>query len=128
MAMVEFVFILPLLLLILFAIIESGIILTRWVTLNNAVREGARDAIHFNPNCTPAGRMAEVQARVASYAQSGGVTIAPGDVDVTGQLCEAGEFVTVSADWTYNFFVLHRFRDGVGTFPLHAESTMRNEG
>jgi len=41
-ALVEFAFVLPLLLFVLFATVDFGIGLTRWIAVTNAAREGAR--------------------------------------------------------------------------------------
>ena len=45
MAMVEMVFVLPVLLMVLFAIAQFGLMFNRWLTLSNAVREGVRAGV-----------------------------------------------------------------------------------
>ena len=56
MAMVEMVFVLPLLLLLVFAIAEFGLMFNRWLTLSNAVREGARGGVVYRGPMCPADR------------------------------------------------------------------------
>ncbi|MGR2752123.1 TadE/TadG family type IV pilus assembly protein [Agromyces arachidis] len=71
MAAVEFALVLPLLLLILFAILDLGWVFNQQLTLTQAAREGARHiAIHANDP----GEVATAEARVTSIAGAG-VTI-----------------------------------------------------
>jgi hypothetical protein len=70
MAMLEFVFILPVLLLVLFSIVEFGLLFGRWQTLTNAAREGARTAVVFRKDCDATALQTEVRTIVKDYASS----------------------------------------------------------
>lgn len=65
---IEMVIVLPLLLLILFGIVEFGFLFQRYVFLTNAAAEGARVA------SLPGYTQADVQARVAAYAAASNIT------------------------------------------------------
>jgi Flp pilus assembly protein TadG len=128
MAMVEFVIVLPVLLLTFFAIVEFGILFGRWMTLSNAAREGARTAVVFRDTCDPTAVDTEVRNVVKTYAASLGIVLADGDIDVTGTCGDAGTQSNVQATFPYTFRVLPGF-SGVGpTINLVGSSVMRNEG
>ena len=74
MAMVELIIILPLLMMLLFAITEFGVMFGRWQNLSNAAREGARTAVVFRTTCTTATVESEVRTTVKNYAASLGMT------------------------------------------------------
>ena len=126
MAMVEMIFVLPLLLFIVFAIAQFGLMFNRWLTLSNAVREGARTAVVFRAPCNPGTVTTDVQGVVASYAQAGGVGIDAADVNVTGTLCGSPSGNTVTVDATFDFELRIPFSD-LGTIPLSSSSAMRRE-
>lgn len=65
---IEMVIVLPLLLAVLFGIVEFGFLFQRYVFLTNAVAEGARVA------SLPGYTQADVQARVAAYAAASNIT------------------------------------------------------
>jgi Flp pilus assembly protein TadG len=128
MAMVEFVIILPVLLLVFFAIVEFGILFGRWMTLSNAAREGARTAVLFRTSCDVPTVETEVRNVVKSYAASLGIVLVDGDIDVTGACGDSGTQSQVQATFPYTFRVLPGF-SGVGpTINLVGSSVMRNEG
>jgi len=136
-AMVEMVFLLPVICLLIFAIAEFGIAFGQWQTLNNAVREGARFAILYRGTCDPGTVQAAVVQKVDDYASAMG-GIAPGDVSVTvnaADVCAgAGTPVPVSATLVYNFAILPNFSSTwfgsnvSSSITLNASSTMRKEG
>src|SRR4051794_30159907 len=64
-AMVEFAIVLPILVVLVFGIIEFGITLNHYLTLTDAVRAGARQASVSRPLSDPAGA---AEARVRSTA------------------------------------------------------------
>jgi Flp pilus assembly protein TadG len=68
MAMVEMVIIAPLLLMLIFAIAEFGVMFGRWQNLSNAAREGARTAVVFRTACNSTTVETEVRTRVKTYA------------------------------------------------------------
>lgn len=65
--LIEMVVVLPLLLLVLFGIIDFGFMFQRYVVLTNAAMEGARVGI------LPSYQLADAKARAESYAEDGGI-------------------------------------------------------
>jgi Flp pilus assembly protein TadG len=127
MAMVEMVLVLPVLLLVLFAIMEFGLMFSRWLTLSNAVREGARLGIVYQPpgSCVAATVKTNVQNTVVNYAKAGGLGLTPANVTVTGACAGTGNLLTVGVA---NFpFKLNIPFYPVGSIPLSYTSIMRNE-
>jgi Flp pilus assembly protein TadG len=123
---VEFALLLPVLVLILFGIIEFGLILYDQAVITNASREGARKGILF---ATTRPTVPEIQAVVTHYTANNLVTFASGttpDPKVpTGRCTALGNDLTVTVDYQYTFLIL----DGFGfTGPLlKARTTMRCE-
>lgn len=124
-ALVEFVFVLPLLLMLLVGIIACGILMNNWVILTDAVRSGARElAISRAPGldaCTQA----------ANRIQAAAVGLAPGSIVVTTTAVAsctnltAGSDATVTATYPCDLRVL-----GIDYAPactLRATSTVRIE-
>ena len=100
MAMVEMVFVLPLLILLVFAIAQFGLMFSRWLTLSNAVREGARDGRDIRGPCE-CREVApnRVKNKVVSYARAGGRADAAGGRNVCERVCGGkGTPLTVDAD------------------------------
>ncbi|MEN8182057.1 MAG: TadE/TadG family type IV pilus assembly protein [Myxococcota bacterium] len=128
MATVEFVIILPVLLLVLFAIVEFGILFGRWQTLSNAAREGARTAIVFRTNCDVATVETEVRTVVKNYASALGIVLQDTDIAVTGACGLTGTQSDVQVDWPYAFRVVPGFSGVNPTINLVGKSVMRNEG
>ena len=125
MAMVEMIFVLPLLILLVFAIAEFGLMFSRWLTLSNAVREGARAGVAWRgPNCNPTTVEDDVKSTTGAYARAGGVPLDDDDVTVTGACDGTGSSVVVSA--SYDFKLNIPFGN-LGTIPIAYQSTMRNE-
>ncbi len=128
-AMVETVIVLPVLLLIFFAIAEFGMLLGRFQTLNNAVREGARTAVVWRANCTVATVQSEVETAVTTYAAGGQVTLTPADITVAGACAGGGTNTTVTASYTFPFVILPNLAPTLSpSINLSASSVMRNEG
>ena len=129
MAMVEFVIILPLLLMLIFGIIEFGVLFGRWQTLSNAAREGARTAVVYRKNCVVGTVEAEVRQRVKDYAAPLGMTLTDGQISVSGVCGASDTSSTVSVTLPYTFDVLPKFAPQVSTtINLVSNSVMRNEG
>jgi hypothetical protein len=133
--MVELAIILPRLLIVLFAIIEFGLILYDKALITNASREGARQGIVFrwdvaadvyNPFTEP-----EIQVVVNTYLDSGNRLIPPAApvTNVPPPICTgAGAQLTVRVTYNYNFFVLPNFITSItGPLNLVAETIMRCE-
>jgi Flp pilus assembly protein TadG len=66
--MVEFVLVLPILMLVLFAIIQFGLTFTHYVALTDAVRAGARTAATSRLSTT---RDADIKTKVTASWQHG---------------------------------------------------------
>ncbi len=129
MAMVEMVIILPLLLMLLFAIAELGLVLTKWQTLTNAAREGAREAVVFRTNCDAGTVESEVRTTVKNYAAAGGVALTDGDITVAGACGAMNTDTSVDVAHTYTFIVLPGFAASLNpSVTLSSSATMRNEG
>ena len=127
--MVEFVIILPVLLMLVFAIIEFGVLFGHWQTLSNAAREGARTAVVFRSGCNVSAVEAEVRQRVKDYAAPLGIVLGDGDIAVSGVCGDSTTSSTVTATLPYEFKVLPGFAASVSpTIDLVGNSVMRNEG
>jgi Flp pilus assembly protein TadG len=131
MATLETLFVLPLLFIILFGIIEFGVVLGRWQTVTNAAREGAREAIVFRQDCDATAVNADVNARVAAYLAA--ANISGTSTTVAGACGGSGSDATVTVTYPYTFQVVaglsNAFASGdVGpSITLPGTSTMRNE-
>jgi Flp pilus assembly protein TadG len=128
-AMVEFIIVLPLLLMILFATLEFGVLFGKWQTLSNAAREGARTAVVFRRDCNVAAVTSEVRIRVQQYAAPMGITLADSDIAVNGVCGSSDTSSTVNVQLPYTFQVLQNLAPSVSpTIDLLGSSVMRNEG
>ena len=129
MAMVEFVIILPVLLMLVFAIAEFVVLFGRWQTLSNAAREGARTAIVYRSPCDSSAVTAEVKQRVKDYASPLGIALTDADISVSGVCGPNTSSSTVSVTKPYVFDVLPNIAGSVSpTIDLVGNSVMRNEG
>lgn len=126
-SMVEFALILPLLLMLVFGIIEFG---NAWRTsqlLTNFAREGARRAVV--PNAPPD---AQLRQDIQNMMTANGLSPSAANIEFecagsAGGTCGSGasgqpETVRISYDYGFDFFG-PRF----GSITLETESTMRNE-
>lgn len=133
--LVEFAMVLPVLLLLLFAVADIGFMLRAYGVVNNAAREGARLAIMEAAGYTPS----VVQSRVAGYISEsipGGATptttVEPLDVTVVTDgltLTVHTKRVTVIYPFTYRFVggIAGLFGGSFGTVNLRAVVVMRTE-
>jgi Flp pilus assembly protein TadG len=128
-AMLEMVIVLPLLLMVLFATIEFGVLFGKWQTLSNAAREGARTAVVFRRDCDVAAVTSEVKTRVQAYAAPMGITLTDADITVTGVCGSSSTSSTINVELPYKFQVLQNLAPSVSpTVNLLGRSVMRNEG
>ncbi|MGZ4385408.1 MAG: TadE/TadG family type IV pilus assembly protein [Gaiellaceae bacterium] len=99
-AMTEMAIVLPVLCLILFAIVQLGIVFNNYVTLTDAVRAGARKAAVSRQASDPVGlSVAQVRSSAADLQQ--------GDLSVTvTSPWTPGSDVTVSASYPYSINLL----------------------
>jgi len=129
MAMLETLIVLPVLLMVLFAIAEFSVVFSRWQTLSNAAREGARTAIVFRAPCVAASVETEVRQRVIDYAASGGITLAGDQIDVQGVCGNSTTNSRVQVTAPYTFSVVGGLAPSLSpTINTVGTSVMRNEG
>ena len=126
-SVVEMAFVLPLLLLLVFAIGDFGIAYTRWNSLTNAVREGARVGVVFRNPCNAAAVTTEIQNTVANFAASSGLN-GGSIVTTAGNVCGGtGTQLTVTSTAPYNYIAMAALAGLAPTINLSARTVMRNE-
>jgi Flp pilus assembly protein TadG len=124
---IEAVLVLPVMLLLVFAIAELGIAFTRSNSLTNAVREGARAGVVFRAPCDGALVRAQVMTTVSSFASSSGIDPATITTGVTGECAGTGTQLIVDATVPYNFVALDSLAGLAPSLNLTARTVMRNE-
>jgi Flp pilus assembly protein TadG len=120
-SLVETALVLPVLILILAAIIDFGIMFNNYLLIGNAAREGARSAAIGS---TDAQITAKVN-QVASLLDSTKLTIVISPNGTTGRT--SGNPVTVTVKYTYSMITPVIGDIIPGPFQLKAASTMRCE-
>lgn len=98
----EFAFLLPVLLMILFGIIEFGMIMYSREVVTNAVREGARAGIVQGP---PKRTVGEITTIANNYLAGTGINPANVTFAVAGAGLVNPNTLTVTATYPYNFLV-----------------------
>jgi Flp pilus assembly protein TadG len=136
-AVVEFAVVLPLLLLILFGIIEFGVLLYDKAVITNASREGARAAIvyGYDPNLEQIQRLsdAEISAVVTSYVSAKLISFGTGTPVTTitppdPTQVPSGNPITVTVTYHYDFLIVPAFISNfLGGINLVGATTMRAE-
>ena len=130
-AAVELAIILPLLLVLVFGIIEFGIILYNKAMLTNASREGARAGIVFTRDPSGASIESRVNDAVDNFAAnliSFGGTPAISRSVTYPEGVESGRPLRVALQYTYTFLVLPRLSEGLtASLSLDATTVMRLE-
>jgi hypothetical protein len=122
-SLIEFVLIAWVLFLILFGIMEFGLIMYNQAVITNASREGARYGIVSRPTrWSEAEISAEVRRRYADRPITFGtrefiVNAPPPDCTTFG--CD----VTVEVTWKYDFLLLPNFTGSVFSNPLDLKAT-----
>ena len=120
---VEFALLLPVLMLILFGIIEFGMVMYSREVLTNASREGARAGIVLQ---TPKLTMGQIQSVVTTYLTNTGINPSNVTVNVTGAQGVFPNNLIVSATYPYQFFAPGIL--GLGnTITLTTQTVMRHE-
>jgi Flp pilus assembly protein TadG len=99
--MVEFALVLPVLCLVVFGIIQCGILYNNYITLTDATRVGARKAAVSRQTANPVA-LAEAATRNAAA----GLKTPPLDVKVTATAWSPGADVTVEATYPYELKLL----------------------
>lgn len=134
-SLIEFAFVLPLLLLLTFGIIEVSLLFYNKAMITNASREGARFGISYRVdpvtfNYSPVSD-AEIDARVKSYLSNWLVTFGSPTQPITTVLergASPGGRLRVRVAYTYRFLVFPNFATGLPfQTTLVAETLMRLE-
>jgi Flp pilus assembly protein TadG len=129
MAIVETVIVLPLLLMILFAVAEFSVLFSRWQAVTNAAREGARTAVVFRAPCDAATVISTVRDRVRNYTSASGMTLTDDQIVVEGVCGTSETNARVVITVPYTFRVLSSFAPSLApTINTVGSSVMRNEG
>lgn len=126
-SIVEATIVLPLLLLLVFSTAEFGISFTRWNSLTNAVREGARVGVVFRAPCDAGTVTTLIQDTVSDFADSSGIDPANITTTVTGACFGTGTQLTVAATVPYNYVALSALANLAPSTNLSARTVMRNE-
>jgi hypothetical protein len=124
-ALVEFALMLPLLLIVLFLVVDFGVGLTRWIAITNAAREGARlGAVGADE--------ADIRLKAVDTSDgilsSGDVQVGFLDADGSGEI-GPGDSVVVDVDYDYNLITPlgHFLTVAFNPLTLSACSDMRVE-
>jgi Flp pilus assembly protein TadG len=135
-ALVEFALVLPLLLLVLFGMLDFGKAFNYWIDETHLANEAARWAVvNTNPGS------GTLQAYTLSQAdttelRTGGTSSVPGQAQVcisfptnpqTGTSAQVGDPVQVTVTVAYNWMPFIRSSTGLTNVTLTGESTMRLE-
>jgi Flp pilus assembly protein TadG len=126
---VEFAIVLPLLIVLVFGIIEFSILLYDKAMITNASREGARAGIVYAyPDRISDG---EITAVISTYCSTHLITFGSGTLQ-TPQIVRtgtsAGDSLTVTVKYKYDFLVLPNFIASlIGGKEIQAETIMRME-
>jgi len=94
--MVEFAFVLPLLILVLFIAVDFGVGFARWITITNATREGARLAAVGADQAAITQKVIDTSNDILTAGD-----ISVGYLDPDGDGVAIGDSVVVRADYNY---------------------------
>jgi len=100
-ALVEFALVLPVVALLLFAVLQFGIVFNNYITLTDAVRAGARTAAVSRQQPDPTAAGTDAVRRTAANLEATRLA-----VSVTAASWQRGEDVTVSATYPYEVNLL----------------------
>jgi Flp pilus assembly protein TadG len=127
-AAIEFALVLPILLLLVFGIIEFGFALYNKEVITNASREGARYGIIAGD---PRPTTAQIQSVVTTYLSKMplvGWNASKATVSVTGAQGASGSDLTVTINYQYSFLVLQNLIPGFNkSITLNAQTLMKLE-
>lgn len=123
-ALVEFALAAPIVVAVLFGLVEFGYAVFAKGVITNAGREGARYGVVLS---SPRKTEAEVQAKVQEYLSKSGFTN-PVTVTAPGAGGASGSALNVNVVYPYTFQVLPQFVQGlVGSITLTADTVMLME-
>ena len=128
-ALVEFAIVLPLLLVLVFGMIEFSILFYDKAVITNASREGARAGIVYDfPNRISTGG---IETIVGNYCSGRLITFGSTNQETTtvsGPCINAGDTISVTVTYPYDFLVLPNFVETLtGSINLSAATIMRCE-
>jgi Flp pilus assembly protein TadG len=137
---VEFAFVMPLLVILVFGIIDFGIALYDKAVITNAVREGARNGIVFADGVVRQRlTTTEIEAVVSTYCSTylisfGSSAVVPravfsrdGGVYTLPTLSGDTLTVDLSTPYVYHYLILSKLFPPLGDLNLSARSVMRVE-
>jgi len=128
-AAVEFALVLPVLLILVFGIVEFSVALYDKAVITNASREGARAGIVFR---VPPMTDGEILDTISTYCQNRLLTFGTPTQVTTTIVREgagaSGDDLTVQVQYQYGFLVIPKFITGItGGIQLDAQTIMRME-
>jgi len=132
-ALVEFVLVLPLLLIILFAMLDFGRVFNYWIDATHLANEGARfAAVNKNPSTSGTLQAYIQQQADTNELRNGGTpsVSSPLQVCIPAVPASVGDPVTVTASVTYNwlpFLNSRAFGGDLFSTTVTGSSTMRAE-
>lgn len=119
-ALLEIALVLPILIMLLFGIVEFGRVGHAYLTLNHAAREGARLGITGAGDAAIIGRVSDAAATLQADALV--ITILPSEVDRV-----SGEAFTVELDYHLTIYLPMPDALLVNPLPLQGRAVMRME-
>jgi Flp pilus assembly protein TadG len=126
-SIVEATIVLPLMLMLVFGVAEFGISYTRWNSLTNAVREGARTGVVFRSPCVAGTVTSLIETTVSDFADSSGIDPANIATTVTGVCGGTGTQLSVTSTVPYDYVALAALGGFAPSTTLNARTVMRNE-
>jgi hypothetical protein len=133
-AVVEFAVVVPLLLVLVFGIIEFGVLIYNKAMITNASREGAREGILFRDDRS--GLEVDIDTTISNYLAGTLITFGtPNDhewdsIPPRGNLpsLNSGDHLTITIEYDYDFLLVPAFIQEIGpSVTLSATTTMRAE-
>lgn len=128
--LIEFALVLPLLLILVFGIVDFGIALYNKAVITNGSREAARRASVYLPDATLAAREAivdEVEAEYAPRVIRFGEAAMPVFSIAEGSGFDSGQPVSATVTYEHSFAVISHLIPPLGTVNLGTTTTMRIE-
>ena len=131
-AAIEFAILLPLLLVIIFGIVEFSILLYDKQVITNASREGAREGIRIEIEVPVRSTEGEIRSVVTNYVVSNLITFGTPNTPVTTVTpadlsgMARGDDLTVTVSYNYEFLVLPNFVTSLaGVKTIQAQTVMK---
>lgn len=131
MALVEFALVLPLLLVLLFGMLDFGKAFNYWIDQTHLANEGARwAAVNKNPGSGTLQEYVRSQANTVEL-RDGGTSSVPGPIEICisfpNGTSQVGDPVRVTASASYNWLPFLGDRVGITSTSISASATMRLE-